>query len=156
MTSQLSIAIAILSLKPKSPEATKLELNVLERRKYSMSLAIELLVLNIKDQLKRILPIAWYLKIRSQHQQTRAARRKDGNATILHNSQPERYEHWLNTVVQRELLNPDSDRVVFINAWNEWAEGNHLEPCQKWGHAYLEATHRVLNMAQSQLDRVVV
>ena len=78
-----------------------------------------------------------------------AARRKDGNATILHNSQPERYEHWLNTVVRRELLNPDSDRIVFINAWNEWAEGNHLEPCQKWGHAYLEATQRVLETAQS-------
>ena len=78
-----------------------------------------------------------------------AARRKDGNATILHNSQPERYEHWLNTVVRRELLNPDSDRIVFINAWNEWAEGNHLEPCQKWGHAYLEATQRVLEIAQS-------
>lgn len=84
------------------------------------------------------------------------ARRKDGNATILHDSTPELYERWLNTVVQRELSNPDSDRIVFINAWNEWAEGNHLEPCQKWGHAYLEATHRVLKMAQSQLNRVVV
>lgn len=72
------------------------------------------------------------------------ARRKDGNATILHDSTPEVYGKWLETVVQRELSNPSSDRVVFINAWNEWAEGNHLEPCQKWGHAYLEATHRVL------------
>ena len=73
----------------QTPEATKLELNVLDRRKYSMLPALELLVLNIKDRLKRILPISWYLKIRSQHQQTRAARRKDGNATILHNYQPE-------------------------------------------------------------------
>ena len=81
-----------------------------------------------------------------------AARRKDGNATILHNSQPELYEHWLNTVVRRELLNPDSDRIVFINAWNEWAEGNHLEPCQKWGHAYLEATQRVLKTAKSSRE----
>jgi lipopolysaccharide biosynthesis protein len=73
-----------------------------------------------------------------------SARRKNGNATILHNSTPELYEHWLNTVVQRELSNPSSDRIIFINAWNEWAEGNHLEPCQKWGHSYLKATQRVL------------
>ncbi len=77
------------------------------------------------------------------------ARRKDGNATILQNSTPELYEHWLNTVVSRELSKPNSDRIVFVNAWNEWAEGNHLEPCQKWGHAYLEATQRVLKTASS-------
>ncbi len=77
------------------------------------------------------------------------ARRKDGNATILQNSTPELYEHWLNTVVSRELSKPNSDRIVFVNAWNEWAEGNHLEPCQKWGHAYLEATQRVLKTARS-------
>ena len=80
------------------------------------------------------------------------ARRKDGNATILHDPTPELYERWLNTVVQRELSNPDSDRIVFINAWNEWAEGNHLEPCQKWGHAYLEATQRVLKTAKSSRE----
>ena len=36
------------------------------------------------------------------------------------------------------------DRFLFINAWNEWAEGNHLEPCQKWGKGYLEATKEIL------------
>jgi lipopolysaccharide biosynthesis protein len=80
------------------------------------------------------------------------ARRQNGNATIFRNSTPELYEHWLNTVVQRELSNPNSDRIVFINAWNEWAEGNHLEPCQKWGHAYLEATQRVLKTAQTSSE----
>ena len=32
------------------------------------------------------------------------------------------------------------ENFIFINAWNEWAEGNHLEPCKKWGLQYLEAT----------------
>lgn len=51
--------------------AKTIERNVLKRQKYSVLLALELLVLNIKNQLKRILPITWYLKIRSQYQQTR-------------------------------------------------------------------------------------
>ncbi|PSB59046.1 glycoside hydrolase family 99-like domain-containing protein [Chamaesiphon polymorphus] len=84
-----------------------------------------------------------------------SARRKDGNATILHHSTPELYEKWLETVVQRELTNPNSDRVIFVNAWNEWAEGNHLEPCQKWGHAYLEATQRVLTSAPARVKSVM-
>ena len=72
------------------------------------------------------------------------SRRKNGNATVFQNATPDLYERWLSEVVKRELSNPSSDRIVFINAWNEWAEGNHLEPCQKWGHAYLEATYRAL------------
>jgi hypothetical protein len=33
---------------------------------------------------------------------------------------------------------------VFINAWNEWAEGNHLEPDLKWGLQYLEETRKAI------------
>ena len=36
------------------------------------------------------------------------------------------------------------ENFIFINAWNEWAEGNHLEPCVKWGSQYLDATKMVL------------
>jgi hypothetical protein len=32
---------------------------------------------------------------------------------------------------------PDEKQLVFIKSWNEWAEGNYLEPDQKWGNEYL-------------------
>jgi len=76
-----------------------------------------------------------------------ARRKKD--ATIFLNSSPELYEDWLTKVARQELANsrPTDQKLVFVNAWNEWAEGNHLEPCQKWGHAYLQATRNALEAA---------
>ncbi|WP_083953400.1 glycoside hydrolase family 99-like domain-containing protein [Thauera butanivorans] len=79
-----------------------------------------------------------------------ARRRK--NAFIIADSSPEAYEHWLAESLQRIRNRPESQQLVFINAWNEWAEGNHLEPDQKFGHAYLEATRRALEQAISPDD----
>jgi lipopolysaccharide biosynthesis protein len=73
-----------------------------------------------------------------------SARRKVG-AYIFKDSTPEAYEKWLASVVGKLKASGAQDDFVFINAWNEWAEGNHLEPCQRWGRAYLEATKRALN-----------
>ena len=36
------------------------------------------------------------------------------------------------------------ENFIFINAMNEWAEGNHLEPCIKYKNTYLEATKKAL------------
>jgi lipopolysaccharide biosynthesis protein/glycosyltransferase involved in cell wall biosynthesis len=41
--------------------------------------------------------------------------------------------------------NPTNECFVFINAWNEWAEGTHLEPCHKLGYSYLNRISKVLN-----------
>lgn len=38
----------------------------------------------------------------------------------------------------------NEENLIFINAWNEWAEGTHLEPDQKWGRRYLEMTQKAL------------
>lgn len=71
------------------------------------------------------------------------SRRKHG-ATIIHDSTPQKYGEWLSSVVQNFKPYSAEENFIFINAWNEWAEGNHLEPCQKWGRAYLEATKKAL------------
>jgi lipopolysaccharide biosynthesis protein len=65
-------------------------------------------------------------------------------STLWLNSTPEIYERWLRETLQRFTpFGPEED-FVFVNAWNEWAEGNHLEPDQKYGRGYLEATRRAL------------
>jgi lipopolysaccharide biosynthesis protein len=72
-----------------------------------------------------------------------SARRQNG-AGIFIDSTPEAYERWLRTTIERFVAPSPEENLVFINAWNEWAEGSHLEPCQRWGRAYLEATRRAL------------
>lgn len=72
-----------------------------------------------------------------------SARRKKG-AAIIKNSTPELYEFWLKSTIKKNLSTQPGEEIIFINAWNEWAEGNHLEPCQKWGHSYLQATKRAI------------
>jgi hypothetical protein len=71
--------------------------------------------------------------------------RRSNNATIVHGSTPKLYGEWLRHVVQNFQPYSEDENFIFINAWNEWAEGNHLEPCLKWGRAYLEATKKALD-----------
>lgn len=79
------------------------------------------------------------------------ARRK-ANAWICANSTPERYFEWLSFAVDHLEKNRDpQDRLVFINAWNEWSEGCHLEPDHKYGYAWLNATALALR-GNSELD----
>jgi hypothetical protein len=66
---------------------------------------------------------------------------------VLHGSTPEAYRRWLEHAIERVATEPRDHRIVFLNAWNEWAEGCHLEPDQRDGRAYLEATRRALTSA---------
>jgi len=70
--------------------------------------------------------------------------RRGADSWVVHGNTPASYEEWLRLAVDRTLMRPPDERVVFINAWNEWAEGAHLEPDRKHGHGFLEATRRVV------------
>lgn len=70
-----------------------------------------------------------------------SARRRHGGATIIHGSTPDAYGHWLRSVLtDRPTLNRLPEPIVFLNAWNEWAEGNHLEPDLQMRLGYLDET----------------
>jgi lipopolysaccharide biosynthesis protein len=68
-------------------------------------------------------------------------------ATIIENHDPAAYADWLRAAVARVEGRPMDQRLVFLNAWNEWAEGCHLEPDQKHGNSFLEATRASLRLA---------
>jgi hypothetical protein len=70
--------------------------------------------------------------------------RRGARGTVLHGSSPEAYEGWLRDLHAQAARHPPDERLVFINAWNEWGEGAHLEPDTRHGTGYLEATRRVM------------
>ena len=67
--------------------------------------------------------------------------RKQNTSFIFNQANPGAYQAWLEAALQQTREQGSGDhRILFLNAWNEWAEGNHLEPDQRHGHRYLEAT----------------
>jgi len=87
------------------------------------------------------------------------ARRKN-NGTVFLNSSPQGYQQWLSNAVFDTVarIEKKSERFVFINAWNEWAEGAYLEPDEKYGYAYLQATKDALESCtvQSNHRRIIL
>jgi lipopolysaccharide biosynthesis protein len=67
------------------------------------------------------------------------ARTKE-RALVVLNGTPENYEYWLASTIELARHSKRRDELVFINAWNEWAEGCHLEPDRWYGHGFLQAT----------------
>jgi lipopolysaccharide biosynthesis protein len=69
--------------------------------------------------------------------------RTGSRSLVIINGTPDNYEYWLSEAMRKTAEDfPNEDRFVFVNAWNEWAEGCHLEPDQRYGRQFLEATLR--------------
>ncbi len=67
-------------------------------------------------------------------------------AMIIQNNEPQKFTEWLLSAFKR-VANYDADeQVVFINAWNEWAEGCHLEPDLRNGRIFLEAIKNAVDI----------
>lgn len=71
-------------------------------------------------------------------------RRPKKSFLAFKDSSPILYGKWLKFILDNFTPYSTEENFIFINAWNEWAEGNHLEPDQKWGLSYLEETIRYI------------
>ncbi len=77
--------------------------------------------------------------------------RRASAGRIFQHASPRGYRDWLQNTIQRRLAGvPPSQRLVFVNAWNEWAEGAVLEPDRRLGHAWLDATRQALQRASGR------
>jgi glycosyltransferase involved in cell wall biosynthesis/GT2 family glycosyltransferase len=62
------------------------------------------------------------------------------DARVFHGATPFGFRRWMKGILEQEQRsNLAEESLVFINAWNEWAEGTYLEPDQRWGRGYLRA-----------------
>ncbi|MEL7114021.1 MAG: glycoside hydrolase family 99-like domain-containing protein [Pseudomonadota bacterium] len=80
-----------------------------------------------------------------------SARRPPGQAIIFRKSSPELFQAWVNAKSQA-AKGHRTDPILFVNAWNEWAEGNHLEPCLTHGHRWLEALSSGLGSVENDCE----
>lgn len=74
--------------------------------------------------------------------------RKKNKGFVMYNESPDVYAKWLKNILDIETEKAKSP-MVFINAWNEWAEGAVLEPTAHYGHAILNRTTEVLSKFSS-------
>ena len=76
--------------------------------------------------------------------------RQPGGGYIFDGATPDMYGKWLNAAGQFAVDHFSKDeRIVFINAWNEWAEGAYLEPDRRFGYAYLQKTSDINHLTAS-------
>ncbi len=70
--------------------------------------------------------------------------RRSGRGRVFAHASPRGYRDWLRHAIATARQRSASQPLVFVNAWNEWAEGAVLEPDARLGHAWLQATRDAL------------
>jgi lipopolysaccharide biosynthesis protein len=70
--------------------------------------------------------------------------RSGSRGVVYEGETPELFHAYLSKAAHRVAAYPEQQRVVFVKAWNEWAEGNYLEPDSVSGHAYLDVVRSVI------------
>ena len=69
---------------------------------------------------------------------------KNERSIIWHNSTPELFKKHLENAMDLIKNKEDEHKILFLMSWNEWAEGNYVEPDLKFGHGYLDVIRDIL------------
>lgn len=64
--------------------------------------------------------------------------RSKGKTLVLHDSNPALFREHVKYALDMVKDKPEEERIIFIKSWNEWAEGNYMEPDRRYGRQYLE------------------
>jgi lipopolysaccharide biosynthesis protein len=80
--------------------------------------------------------------------------RSGRNGVVLVGSTPELFRIHLREALTLARENPPHQRILFLKSWNEWAEGNYLEPDQEFGHAYLKVVREEIAAASGSIGGV--
>ena len=63
---------------------------------------------------------------------------------LFENCEPELFEKHCRMVIDEVKDKPEEDRIIFLKSWNEWGEGNYMEPDLRYGYGYIDALKRAL------------
>ena len=76
------------------------------------------------------------------------------DAYLVYDSTPGKFQEWLEALIDYTKNNlPEDRQFILINAWNEWAEGAHLEPDTRHGYGYLNSIGRALSGINYESDQ---
>lgn len=71
---------------------------------------------------------------------------------VLHESTPELFRTHLRDALNLVKSRDPEERLIFVKSWNEWAEGNYLEPDQKFGRDYLKVVRQEVGDLRMELE----
>ena len=74
--------------------------------------------------------------------------RAGSKTDILTNSTPEKFEMSIIDALNRIKNKQEEHQILFLKAWNEWGEGNYVEPDSKYGHGWLNAIKKALKSVE--------
>ena len=70
--------------------------------------------------------------------------RRGAGGMVFYNSTPENFRKHIDEVFRLIKEKPSETNLVFLKSWNEWGEGNYMEPDLLYGHGYIDELRNAL------------